>query len=272
MRSANRTTPGLPERQGNTRVDYDHDQNRHTVAGAKKALTKLLCGRPPRSLLDIGCGTGTWLRAALELGVCEVRGIDGVPIAEAELLIPGEMFQTVDLSRPIDLGKKFDMVLCLEVAEHLPAESASALIASLVAHSDVILFSAAAPGQIGQHHVNCQWPDYWQTLFNEHGYVCNDGVRWDIWDISDIEPWYRQNLFEARRAPEIAGNERRLCSVIHPDMLQIRCFETFNEAEREAHERIENGSKPAYWYASAFAKALAAKACRRLRSRRLAEC
>jgi SAM-dependent methyltransferase len=249
-------------------IDYEHKLNLHTVCGAKAALERVFAETPPKCVLDVGCGTGTWLRAALDLGVKEICGIDGVPILPADLLISNQFFRVEDLSRTIDLGRKFDMVLCLEVAEHLAADTAPRLIATLVAHSDVILFSAASPGQFGQHHVNCRWPSYWQTLFNKQGYACDDRVRWQTWEIRDIEPWYRQNMFQARRAPEVAGREPRLRPVIHPEMLEIKAFDAFAEVERSCIDRIEAGSKSVYWYGSLFPRALVAKVRRRLGRRR----
>src|SRR5689334_17386667 len=128
-------------------IDYDHASNLHTVAGARTALQNFFGSSSPTSLLDVGCGTGTWLRAAFDLGVPEIYGIDGVPMNRDALLIPPEFFHPVDLQRRIDLGRKFDMALCLEVAEHLPADVAPQLIATLASHSNLVLFSAAAPGQ-----------------------------------------------------------------------------------------------------------------------------
>ena len=253
-------------------IDFDHKCNLHSVSGAWAALHKLFAGLPPTSVLDIGCGTGTWLRAALDLGVSEVYGIDGVPIEPDELLVPQQFFQVEDLTRRIDLGRKFDIVLCLELAEHLPADAAPTLIDTLVTHSDLILFSAAAPYQQGQHHINCQWPSYWQDLFNMQGYVCDDSFRWQLWEIQAVEPWYRQNIFVARRASVIAGQEPRINSVIHPDMLRIKAFEVFERIEREVERRsvnkcideIETGSKSLSWYISLFSKTIATKVGRRL--------
>jgi SAM-dependent methyltransferase len=202
------------------KIDYEHNKNIHTLSGARLALKEILSGLTFTSLLDVGCGTGTWLKAALELGLDDIFGIDGVDINPADLLIPSERFKCHDLTTSLKLDRKYDLVLCFEVAEHLEEESGRLLIKTITDHSDNILFSAACPGQEGQNHINCQWPIYWQRIFNEQGYVCDDAVRWRIWTIQEIEPWYRQNMFLATRDMEKAGLEERIASVIHPEMIK----------------------------------------------------
>jgi len=94
-------------------------------------------------------------------------------------------------------------------------------VRSLVTHSDIVLFGAACPGQPGQQHINCQWPEWWQKIFNSYGYLCDDSFRWKIWDDRRIEPWYRQNTFLARSDATKAGTEARLPPVVHPDMMRV---------------------------------------------------
>lgn len=208
-------------------VNYDHSQNLHTVSGPQAAMPLLFATGMPRSLLDVGCGTGTWLKTAQDFGVADIFGVDGVDVPAEKLLIPAKFFRRQDLTQPWDLGRKFEAAICLEVAEHLPENSALTLVQLLTSHADTIFFSAAAPGQDGQNHINCQWPDYWQKKFNECGFVCSDDVRWRIWRDDRVEPWYRQNLFCARRDPAQAGREERIAAVAHPANLEIMFNGTF---------------------------------------------
>ena len=94
-------------------IPYQHSLNTHTVEGPLHALPILLADLAPRSLLDVGCGTGTWLSAARQLGIADVYGIDGVAIPAQDLLIPSQHFACVDLTQSWDLGRKFDLALCL---------------------------------------------------------------------------------------------------------------------------------------------------------------
>jgi SAM-dependent methyltransferase len=202
-------------------VNYSHSDSPHTVQGASAALSYVLRHLRPASVLDIGCGIGTWLRAAIDMGVADIYGVDGIALSCKELLFPRERFSVIDLSTPFNLNSRYELVMCLEVAEHLNAAASGTLIASLVNHGNTILFSAACPNQPGQNHLNCQWPDYWQKLLNRHGYACDDSIRWKIWNDARIEPWYRQNMFIAVYNPDFAGNEPRIMPVIHPDMIPV---------------------------------------------------
>jgi SAM-dependent methyltransferase len=238
-------------------VDYDQSSNIHGQEGPRIVFPSLVPGLMHPSVLDVGCGTGTWLRAALDSGASVVLGIDGVAIASDRLLIPPSCFLVRDLTKPIDLGRRFDLAICLEVGEHLALEHAETLVRTLAGHSDCIVFSAAAPGQLGQHHVNCEPPSAWQRRFNDLGFSCDDEVRWRLWEETRLEPWYRQNMFIARKAPSQAAREPRIKTVIHPDMLPY-------VQRKAARQRIEDGALPAKWHLSVSAKSFAAKAQRKI--------
>jgi SAM-dependent methyltransferase len=131
----------------------------------------------PTSVVDIGCGSGDWLAVFQSLGVQDILGFDGGAGSEAALRIPREFFRSVDFRQPIPVDRTFDLALCLEVAEHLAATDARALVQTLARLAPVILFSAAVPQQPGVHHVNCRWPEYWVTEFAKLGYEVHDSVR-----------------------------------------------------------------------------------------------
>jgi hypothetical protein len=133
-----------------------------------------------------------------------------------------------DLSRPVELGRRFDLALCLEVAEHLPAEHAQTLVDSLVRLAPVVLFSAAIPHQQGNHHVNEQWPEYWHIHFAQRGYVAVDALRRSLWRNTSVARWYRQNmLFYVERSslpnyPRLrlvfdADGESPPLALVHPE-------------------------------------------------------
>jgi SAM-dependent methyltransferase len=148
----------------------------------------------PRSVIDVGCGVGTWLSVFLGLGVEDVWGVDGNEVAPELLEMPVKRFLRADLRRPLSLPRRFDLAMSLEVAEHLPEECAAMFVESLVTLAPIVVFSAAIPFQGGTNHVNEQWQDYWAALFERRGYVSLDPIRPRVWSDDRIEWWYAQNL------------------------------------------------------------------------------
>ena len=159
----------------------------------------------PESLLDVGCGAGAWCKVWLEAGVADVLGVDGEYVDRAGLLTDQGAFRSQDLSRAFDLGRRFSLVVSLEVAEHIAASSADVFVENLSRHGDVVLFSAAVPGQGGEFHVNEQPLQYWRERFAQHGFRCFDPLRPRILAQREVEPWYRYNTLLYARA---AGLER----------------------------------------------------------------
>lgn len=145
------------------------------------------------SVLDVGCGAGAWLKAHAELGVSDLLGIDGDYVERGLLLMDEGQFQAGDITQSIDLNRTYDLVECLEVAEHVPRSAGVRLVDNLTRHGPRILFSAAVPGQGGKGHINEQPLSYWRDLFAERGYRAFDFVRPRIAGNSDVEWWYRYN-------------------------------------------------------------------------------
>lgn len=176
---------------------YTSDFYRELRSGAARSaevivplVTNLL---RPASVVDVGCGDGTWLAVFLKLGAPEILGIDGDHVGPDLLQIPPGSFRAIDLTRSFNLDRTFDLAVSLEVAEHLPAECARAFVESLTRLAPAVLFSAAIPFQGGNHHVNEQWPDQWAAIFRGHGYLPVDCIRRRVWQNDDVEWWYAQN-------------------------------------------------------------------------------
>ena len=125
---------------GDSFFEYVNSGSTRSAHGLLPVLTRALT---VGSVLDAGCGQGAWLSVWRELGVEDVIGIDGDYVRRDKLLIPGERFIAADLARGFDVGRKFDLVQSLEVAEHLPAAKAESFVESIVAHGNMVLFSAA---------------------------------------------------------------------------------------------------------------------------------
>jgi SAM-dependent methyltransferase len=184
---------------------------------AREILPLVLDVIKPASVIDIGCGTGNWLAIAYELGVRDILGIDG-PWAKAQLAIPSEKFSEHDLSTPLKLDRRFDLALSLEVAEHLPASAARIFVQSLCDAADVVLFSAAIPGQGGRRHVNEQWPAYWAELFADLRFDCYDFLRPRIWNNPRVTWHYAQNsmIFARSGSRHPLGEPATPLPLVHP--------------------------------------------------------
>jgi SAM-dependent methyltransferase len=174
----------------------------------------------PASVLDVGCGAGTWLSQWSSAGVPDVLGIDGDYVDRTKLQIPSDAFKPVNLQQSFSLGRTFDLVQTLEVAEHLDEANADAFVESLARHGDTILFSAAIPKQGGTHHVNEQWQSYWAEKFAKAGYTCYDILRPRIWADRRILWFYRQNmlLFTRGRSFEGFDSVETPMDLVHPEM------------------------------------------------------
>jgi len=148
----------------------------------------------PHSYLDVGCGDGYFveLMGKLTGNTGKVIGID--------LTSSGPFVFVHDLRTPLNLNNKFDMVVSLEVGEHLPEEYADIYCDTLVRHTDQwLVFSAAQVGQSGWHHINCQPKEYWLGKLEMRGLKFNRvkteevAVAWSKFVPKDCQ-WAYHNL------------------------------------------------------------------------------
>ncbi len=204
---------------------YIHDSVVHNTNAAGQMVPFLLNLFHPTSIIDVGCGTGTWLKIFLENGIVDVKGIEGYHLNPNSLLIPRELVELKDLEEPFTLERKFDMLISLEVAEHLHEKTANQFVNSLTQLSDIIVFSAAVPFQGGQNHVNEQWQTYWIEKFEVKDFICIDIIRPAFWENPKVEFWYKQNsfLFIHKSKEELISklsNSKSFYNnrIVHPEM------------------------------------------------------
>jgi SAM-dependent methyltransferase len=180
------------------------DYSRRSAAAVVPVIMELL---HPKSVVDVGCGTGIWLDEFCRHGITDFQGVDGAYALDAEMCIPRERFTVCDLeAADPQLNKQFDMALSLEVAEHLSRDRASGFVSLLCRLAPVVVFSAAIPFQTGTNHINEQWSFFWEDLFLTEGFVQLDLVRPRLWQHPAVAFWYQQNTFvyaTAEKAMEI---------------------------------------------------------------------
>lgn len=236
---------------GNTYIRYVHDELVHNFEAAKVIVPYLLELIPVKSVVDVGCGTGTWLKVFKDNNVNDLLGIDGDYVDEKILKIPNNLFVGHDLETLFSINRKFDLVISLEVAEHLKEESADVFVETLTGLSDVIVFSAAIKNQGGQNHINEQNPQYWISKFESLGYTCLDILRPIFWDNEKVDCWYRQNMFLFTNNTKLISNIQNQSSflkqnLVHPKLLEIKMH--FQEYHSKENLRILEGKKGLKFY------------------------
>lgn len=208
---------------------YGPSFNRWLAPGSErsaKAIAPLVFDLlQPERVIDVGCGVGAWLSEFKRLGAAQVLGIDGGD-AVGQLHIEADEMIRHDLRESLPTSERFDLALCLEVAEHLPASLAQDFVGRLTVLARAVLFSAAVPEQGGVGHVNEQWPEYWAQCFATLGYQAVDCIRDRVWDDPAVEFWYAQNVLlfvndevlreHASIRAAAAETSRRPLSRVHP--------------------------------------------------------
>lgn len=186
------------------------------------------------SVLDVGAGNGSWISVWLKNGVGDALAVDGDYVDPAQLVIPHDRFRAHDLSQPLDLGRRFDLVQTLEVAEHIAEANADTFVDNLVRHGDVVLFSAAVRHQGGEFHVNEQYPEYWRRKFAARGYACFDWMRPALEGQTQVRPWYRFNsLVYANKAGRARLSDAVLACEV-PDDKAVPMWADFGWTMRRA--------------------------------------
>lgn len=149
----------------------------------------------PESVLDIGCGVGTWLKAWQEAGVRKIQGMDANVMPDDVLLVPRDCIKIVDFEKSSLKSERFDLAMSLECLEHISEKRAQYVADVLLASSaDILLFSAAIPMQRGINHINCRPLQYWVDFFKKKGFSCYDIIRpVCIEKALPVNPSYMQN-------------------------------------------------------------------------------
>ena len=200
---------------------FYENQGSGSYKSAKKVIPMVIKTFTPKSVVDVGCGIGTWLKVFEENNIQNFIGIDGDYVNKNKLVIDKNKFLSRDISKPIEINKKFDLALCLEVGEHISKKKSEILVKSLCELAPIVLFSSALPGQGGDNHINEQWPDYWKNIFLRFGFIMFDPIRKYIYNDNEIEWWYRQNIFVVIRKDKTKYYKNKLGFIEVGDILMI---------------------------------------------------
>ena len=142
-----------------------------------------------KSVLDIGCGDGSYVKHLYDLGI-ECSGYDGNPDTSE---LSGGLCGVIDFSKPVNISPA-DLVICLEVGEHVPKEYQEVLLDNISNHANrAIVLSWAIPDQGGFGHVNCRDNKYIIDKMKKRGFTIHDEYT-RILRENSTKTWFKQTL------------------------------------------------------------------------------
>jgi len=138
---------------------------------------KLFKHYKPESVVDFGCGIGSYLQAAMGAGVKKIKGYE-IGGEHSRKYVNKDIQKFIefntDITRMINSGEKYDISICIEVAEHIEPSGSAQLVNNIAAHTNKFCVWTAAPkGQDGCGHINGNTKNYWLDLFKENGMARN---------------------------------------------------------------------------------------------------
>ena len=185
----------------------------------------------PQSVIDFGCGVGTWLKASKDLGATKLNGVEGPWVKQEQVIDPDITLTNTNFDSPQLPEGKWDLAISMEVAEHIETKSSKNFVKGICSAADTVIFSAAIPGQYGENHINEQWQSFWADLFRAEGYEAFDLIRPQVWKNQKIEWYYRQNVlvyckpgsthYDAIKTKSLEVSSR-LFDIVHPEVFSER--------------------------------------------------
>jgi SAM-dependent methyltransferase len=243
-------------------IRYIHEETVHNFKAAREVVPFVLELLGSKSVVDVGCGIGTWLKVFEENGISAILGIDGSYVDKSLLKIDKHNFVDFDLEKVYHTDRKFDLAISLEVAEHLSIDSSDVFVKTITNLSDTVIFSAAIPEQGGQNHINEQEPKYWIEKFEKEGYQLFDVLRPIFWDNQNVDSWYRQNMLLFTKNVDVKVKLDSLESfagkhLVHPILSKGKDVNLIHFKNQV--ERINAGNKDVRYYLGLLLKALKRK-------------
>ena len=163
----------------------------------KKIAGSIIKHINPESVVDYGCGTAWIMYYLHSRGVVDIKGIE---VSEhAKPFIDKKIIDKIlfgSITQKVDFNRRFDLAVCLEVAEHIDEAYSDIIVENLCRNSDRVLFSAAYKGQGGYGHVNEQSMEYWIEKFNANNFKLNKKLTKKIrtrLKNGKVKPWYHKN-------------------------------------------------------------------------------
>jgi ubiquinone/menaquinone biosynthesis C-methylase UbiE len=88
--------------------DFYRTQQEGSLRSAREIVPLVLDLLQPHSVIDVGCGVGTWLSVFKECGIDDIFGVDGHYVDKEMLQIPTQRFLSFDLRQPFRMDRRFE--------------------------------------------------------------------------------------------------------------------------------------------------------------------
>lgn len=151
------------------------------------------------SLAELGCGTGAF--SAPFTSDKEVLGIDFSVGSREMSFLDKKNFLVGDLSKPLLLGRHYDLVISLEVWEHLMPEVEPAYLDNIFSLTpDYLVLSCAVPGQVGRHHYLPHTHSEAVSIVSQFGYAVDNDLTNAFRSIKKLARFYRSNTFVYKKS------------------------------------------------------------------------
>ena len=206
-RKAGAAAPTVPQAAPPTDGSFDAQAfaKREPIRNNYRTIAASLSGLLPfQTVLDLGCGNGFLLEPLADHGK-EVTGVELSPAAREMIRDDLRERVTTGDATSFDAGRRFDLVACVEVAEHIEPGLSDDLIGTIARHSaNWVYFTAASPHQPGHGHINCHQQFYWLSRFRRHGIELDwDATEAFLASIEGLSPakWLVENSLILRRLP-----------------------------------------------------------------------
>jgi SAM-dependent methyltransferase len=190
-----------------------------------------------KSVVDFGCGTCGWLKAASELNSdIKLTGIDGHYIKDILDFDKAKILYK-NLEDPVEI-ERHDLAISLETAEHLSPQRAYSFVKDLCKSADVVFFSAAVDGHGGANHLNEKTQSYWVSIFRENDYepfIFLDRKKYWFHKSFERCPYYisgsflfiKKNTKNYDLLKKYKINDDFVVDIVHPNILKWRKDENF---------------------------------------------
>ena len=178
---------------------YERHVESTTRLSAEIIVPSIVRRFKPSSVLDVGCGTGLMLAKFKDLGISRHLGLEYSEAGLDYCRMRGINVRKFDLeSEDSVCNERFDLTISMEVAEHLPERAADAYVHLLANSANVVVMTAAVPGQGGTDHVNEQPKSYWIEKFRCNRFsqdnITEERLAIEWRESGKVSNWYHENL------------------------------------------------------------------------------